>query len=158
MKSKSARLCSFHFKIFAANTVFVVGMLGFCASTITAQSTASSSAAITFSEGGSINMTGKERFPVVAIDPGETANVALQLAGGFASARVAVQALDGGLVSSDGAIGADGSGSLVFQAGVQPGLYRILVSGGNQTATLQFWVLNNQDPAANQPALTRNSN
>jgi hypothetical protein len=58
----------------------------------------------------------------------------------MSNAATFVHALDGGTVTSGLIIAPDGSASLGFRVGVQPGLYRLLVSVRGRTGMLQFQV------------------
>ncbi len=100
------------------------------------------SATITFANDTSITIRGRELFRRIGILPGEIVNIQLQLPSQFTNTVVAVQAMDGGVVSGDVTIAVDGTGSIVFQSGMQPGLYRILLSARGRSAMLQFWVPN----------------
>ncbi len=99
-------------------------------------------ATITFANGTALEVRSNnpEYFSLIGILPGETVNIQLQLPPSFANTFVAVQALDGGLISGDVAVAADGTAAIAFQAGVQPGLYRILLSALGKSAMLQFSV------------------
>lgn len=99
-------------------------------------------ATITFENGASIRIhSGREQFRPIEIRPGETVQIQLQLPPGLANTLVAIQALDGGLTSGDVVIAQDGTASIAFQAGVQPGLYRVLLMAARgRSATLQFSV------------------
>jgi len=71
-----------------------------------------------------------------------------------AEATVAVRPLDGGEIIGSARVSVtNGSASIGFQAGSQPGLYRVVVDGGGTTATLQFWVANPLNARANPPVL-----
>jgi len=98
----------------------------------------------------------KGRFPLAGIRPNETAEIRLQFASDWANTSITVQALDGGKVSAkakDAVIAADGTASFRFQAGAQPGLYRIVVIGAESTTTLKFWVADPENPKANPPVI-----
>jgi hypothetical protein len=69
-----------------------------------------------------------------------------------AGATVTVRPLDGGEVIGGISV-TNGSASIAFQAGSQPGLYRVVVDGDGTTATLQFWVVNPLNARANPPVL-----
>jgi hypothetical protein len=84
---------------------------------------------------------------------GYTVIIQLQLADRSPESPIVVQALDGGNVGQN-AVDPDGTVSFAFQAGTQPGLYRVLVKSGGTTATLRFWVPDQQHPETNPPALT----
>ena len=102
------------------------------------------SAVITFASGQAIrghSSTG--RFEAVSLNPLETASIKLQFTTTFASTPVVVQALDGGslgLTDQSATIGLDGATSFQFQAGAQPGLYRILVIANGSVSIVQFSV------------------
>jgi hypothetical protein len=90
----------------------------------------------------------------VGLSPGETVEIQLPFFIALASRPLIVQALDGGSLSKGEVVsGADGTTSFGFQVAVQPGLYRVLLSIGDKTATLQFWVPNPQNPAGNLPVV-----
>jgi len=101
--------------------------------------------AITFSNRASITIrTIQDKFQTVPVLPGEAVTVQLQLPLPFVNTPLALQAMDGGLVSANIAIAADGTGALAFQADVQPGLYRVLLSAPTASVLLQFTVPNPQ--------------
>ncbi len=103
-------------------------------------------ARITFANGSFVDLRADDRFQLIGVLAGETITINLQLPPSFANTLVAVQALDGGLVSGDMTIGVDGMGALAFQAGVQPGVYRILFSALGRSALLRFSVPNPANP------------
>jgi hypothetical protein len=73
-------------------------------------------------------------FQAVAVDASATSGVALQFDPSQANKPVAIQALDGGTVTSDGgtlAIGQDGKLSFSFQVTDQPGVHRVVVIDPN---------------------------
>jgi hypothetical protein len=138
--------------LFAALAVFV--WLGSCR-IATAQAPVAQSDQITdgqqiIQDDGSTTGT----FQAVAVDASATSGVALQFDVSQANKPVAIQALDGGTVTSDGGattIGADGSLSFSFQVTDQPGVHRVVVIDPNAdvdsphlVALLQFEV---PDPA-----------
>lgn len=105
------------------------------------------SATITFADGASIKLRSSQaKFRPVELLPGETVNIQLRLPRRFLDTPVAIQALDGGFVTQDALVAADGTAAIAFQAGVQPGLYRILLSARGRSALLQFWVLDSGNP------------
>jgi hypothetical protein len=74
--------------------------------------------------------TGK--FESVTVDAFTTSDVALQFPASLASKQVAIEALDGGTLSSNSAtIGANGSLSFSFQVSDQPGVHRVIVIDTN---------------------------
>jgi len=71
-------------------------------------------------------------FTPVTVDPSATSDVALQFPASLTNRSVAIEALDGGALSSNSAtIGADGSLSFSFQVSDQPGVHRVLVIDPN---------------------------
>jgi hypothetical protein len=134
-------------KLFPALCLAAVGMICFPTGKLCAQSDSRPSATITFANGASITVRNNHaKFRRIGVASGETINIALQLPLQFAGASLVAQALDGGIVDDQVAVAADGTTSLAFQAGVQPGLYRLLLSIGEKRATLQFWVPNPDNP------------
>jgi hypothetical protein len=112
----------------------------------------SSTAAVVFPNGQSITMVSRlNLFPLVGAAAGDTLNVQLRLPPAFAALVMTAQALDGGIVSASAAnltVAADGTASLQFQTGNQPGLYRVLLYLNPVLVTLRFWVL---DPSSFNP-------
>ncbi len=135
----SKRLAYYTMLAFVATSFHAVSLR---AQTAVLPSPGHSWATITFSNGASITIPSNnpENFRLVGILPGETVNIQLQLPPSFANTFVAVQALDGGLISGDVTVAADGTAAIAFQGGVQPGLYRILLSALGKSAMLQFSV------------------
>jgi hypothetical protein len=99
---------------------------------------------VTFANGNSIAVRGnrQEKFRPVAILSGETLNIQLQLAPRSVNTVAAVQAVDGGIVTQRVVIAPDGTTALEFHAGVQPGLYRILLTARGRPVLMQFRVPN----------------
>ena len=99
------------------------------------------SALITFANGSSVQVrTSKGKLPSVAILPGENLSVQMQLPQSFAEGSMSIQALDGGVVTQNVTVAADGTAFFGFQGGIQPGLYRILLSAHGRSVLLQLWV------------------
>jgi hypothetical protein len=74
--------------------------------------------------------TGK--FQAVAVDPSATSDVALQFPATLSNKSVAIEALDGGTLSSNsGTIDANGNLSFSFQVTDQPGVHRVVVIDPN---------------------------
>jgi hypothetical protein len=74
--------------------------------------------------------TGK--FDPVTVDPSATPDVALQFPASLANKSVAVDALDGGALSTNSAtIDASGNLSFSFQVTDQPGVHRVIVIDPN---------------------------
>ncbi|MFN2507359.1 MAG: hypothetical protein ABR589_01130 [Chthoniobacterales bacterium] len=122
----------------------------------TTQASAAPPVTISFADGSSVRFrTDRERFYPVGVSPGETANIQFRLPRGLANTRLSFEALDGGVVTDGVVIAVDGTASVTFTAGDQPGLYRLLASASGKTAILQFWVFNAENPEANPPVLVR---
>jgi hypothetical protein len=95
-------------------------------------------------------------FRLTGIHPGEVVDIKLQFAVEWATTNVVIQALDGGNVSAqtkDSLVSADGSASFRFQAGNQPGLYRVSAIGGGGSSILKFWVADPKNPKGSPPVL-----
>jgi hypothetical protein len=123
----------------------------FWAGPLSAQTAPGPKAKIIFSDDTSIIIRGHHRndevrFLPVAVLAGERVTVQLRLPARFANTFLAVQPLDGGRASDDVVIQADGRATLAFEAGAQPGLYRLLLVTGDKSATLQFSVPNPANP------------
>lgn len=90
-------------------------------------------------------------FQKVALRPGQQVQVLLTFPAAAAGMAPQVLAMDGGTVSSPlpaVAVAADGRLPLTFQAGQQPGLYRLALHGIGADYVLRFWVV---DPARPLP-------
>jgi hypothetical protein len=115
------------------------------------------STAITFANSKSLTTKAKSSpSDFININPGETVSIDMQFSALFATTRLIVQPLDGGIISTaeqDNAVGTDGRASVQFRAGTQPGLYRLLLNAGGTISTLQFWVTDTTNAAANPPVL-----
>lgn len=112
-------------------------------------------ATFTFGNGQKITpRSATRRFRLVGLHPGETIDVALQFPAGLGNSATA-QSLDGGkLISfSKSHEGTGGLASIRFQAGNQPGLYRVVVPGTSPPLLLQFWVADPHNPRANPPVV-----
>lgn len=124
--------------------------LCFLAASLRGQSTAPPpvSATITFANGGSITVGSNDQqiFNPIDILPGEALGIALQLPSGFVNTPVGMQPMDGGFAPEEIEIAQDGSTAFVFQAGSQPGLYRILLRTLDSSVLLQFTVPNPGNP------------
>ncbi|MBA3488581.1 MAG: hypothetical protein H0T78_03395 [Longispora sp.] len=111
---------------------------------------------ISFADGASVTFrTDRDLFYPVGVFPGETASMQLVVPPSLANTHLSIGALDGGAVTEDVIIGADGTASITFQAGTQPGLYRLLASAVGKTAMLQFWVFDAANPESNPPVVVR---
>jgi len=112
-------------------------------------------AAITFANAKSLK-TKAGLSDLISINPDETVSIQLQFPPALAGTPVIIEVLDGGAISAanqNSAIGADGGTSLQFQAGLKPGVYRMVINAGSTVSILQFWVPNATNPAANPPTL-----
>lgn len=111
-------------------------------------------AAIIFADGSSVQSraaTGK--FQLVALHPSESVSISLRVSAPPGNA-MSVRVLDGGNVVGPSAVSvANGVASVGFQAGSQPGLYRVLVDGAGTKALFQFWVSNPSGAAGRPPVL-----
>jgi hypothetical protein len=88
------------------------------------------------------------KFQMVAARPGELITVIVPFPPLALGTTAAVSALDGGkLIGTSPVPIIHGAATIHFQAGSQPGLYRVLVLGLGPAATVQFWVQNAQRPA-----------
>lgn len=97
-------------------------------------------ATITFADGRSVSISsGRERFGIVPVVSAETVRIDVRLPQSFQNAAAFVQPLDGG-VASEIVVNPDGSASVSFQAGAEPGLYRLLLGARNKTTVLEFEV------------------
>jgi len=97
------------------------------------------SATFTFGDATQINARSTNgRFRLVGLHPSETVDIALELPVVLVSSAATVQPLDGGEIISFSVDrkGARGVASIRFQAGAQPGLYRVFVPGLGATALL----------------------
>jgi hypothetical protein len=71
-------------------------------------------------------------FTPVTVDPSATSDVALQFPASLTNKSVAIEALDGGTLSSNSAtIGTDGALGFSFQVTDQPGVHRVVVIDPN---------------------------
>ena len=114
------------------------------------------SATITFADARQIKVRNKTgRFRLVGLHLNETVDIAVQFSAVLPSSSALAQALDGGkiLSFSINSGGVSGLASIRFQAGNQPGLYRIRVAGVGAPPLLQFWVADPNNPKANLPVL-----
>jgi len=93
------------------------------------------------------------KFQLVALHPSESVNIALRVSAA-SGAAMSVRVLDGGAVVGPSTVSvANGKASVGFQAGSQPGLYRVLVEGSGTKALFQFWVSSAADAAPRPPVL-----
>ena len=99
-------------------------------------------ARITRASGEVLTVRSRERFRALALLPGENVTIQVQLPPRVVNIPAVVQALDGGLVTSNLALAADGTASVGFRAGLQPGRYRLLLMALGRSAILQFEVAN----------------
>jgi hypothetical protein len=106
------------------------------------------SATITFANGGSITIASNDQqiFSSVDILSGEAPNIQLQLPSSFVNTPVGIEPLDGGFAPDELQVAQDGSAGFVFQAGAQPGLYRIVLATAHTSVLLQFTVPNPGNP------------
>ena len=118
----------------------------------------STTAAVGYPDGSSLSMrSSKGRFPVIAANAGQNVSIQLRFAPNPANTGLIAAPLDGGAVQpSQGkaSIAIDGTASIQFQPGTQPGLYRVLLNQAGAISILHFWVADPQRPNSGPPALT----
>lgn len=105
--------------------------------------------------------SGKERHPRhhagfvdrVGLRPGQTVALKLIFKGRPAGESVTVSPLDGGATIGENArsTSAGGNVQLSYQAGANPGRYRVLVQNAGQEYELEFYVLDTDNPENNPP-------
>ncbi|HYJ05823.1 MAG TPA: hypothetical protein VEX43_11855 [Chthoniobacterales bacterium] len=95
------------------------------------------------------------RFRLVGLRAGEVVDIALQLPARLPAGSAMAQPLDGGkLISfSRSDVDVGGLATIRFQAGSQPGLYRVFVPGFGAPSLIQFWVADPNNPRANPPVM-----
>jgi hypothetical protein len=111
-------------------------------------------ATVSFADRSSVqSRAASGKFQLVALHPSESVNIALRVSAA-SGAAMSVRVLDGGGVVGPSTVSvANGEASVGFQAGSQPGLYRVLVEGSGTKALFQFWVSSAADPAGRPPVL-----
>jgi len=101
--------------------------------------------------GESHNLRSNQRgnFGRVYIDATQKVNISLAYPPVAAEQPILMQAEDGGVllnaknkgvVGEDGVLDANASASINFQAGVQPGIYRVTILHGSDMKQIDFWV------------------
>jgi hypothetical protein len=111
---------------------------------------------ITFPNAKSVQDRSRGRqYGIVGIRPNEVVDIALEFSPQWAHRLLAIEALDGGriLAQRSATVAADGSASVRFQVGNDPGLYRLSITGAGAPALLRFWVPDPQNPRANPTVL-----
>jgi hypothetical protein len=100
------------------------------------------------------------RFRLVGLHPNETVDVAVLFPVISRRSSAGPLSLDGGkIISVSTSPTATGGLALIrFQAGGQPGFYRVLVPGFGASARLQFWVTDPNNPNAAMNAMVLNPN
>lgn len=100
------------------------------------------------------------RFRLVGLHPNETVDVALLFPVISRRSSAGPLSLDGGkIISVSTSPTATGGLALIrFQAGGQPGFYRVLVPGFGASTRLQFWVTDPNNPNAAMNAMVLNPN
>jgi hypothetical protein len=119
------------------------------------------SATFTFADGTQITTRSTNgRFRLVGLHLNETVDIALQFPVVLLSSSAMAQPLDGGnIISVSTSPVATGGLTLIrFQAGNQPGLYRVLLLGFGGSARLQFWVADPNNPNLAMNAVVLNPN
>jgi hypothetical protein len=111
----------------------------------------------TLSDGKQVSSRSRSgRFPLVALSADETVDIALQLpARSPANSAMGAYPLDGGKIVSVSRRNQETGelASIRFQAGGQPGLYRVVVPGFGPPTVLQFWVEDRNNPNAKIPVI-----
>jgi hypothetical protein len=106
--------------------------------------------------GGNKNVTAncfQGLFDRVGLQPNQVVSLSVQLPVALAGRQIIIESLDGGLVSGTSAtVAIDGTLALQFQAGSQPGRYRINLRSGPLLLGLEFYVLDPTQPE-NNPAV-----
>ena len=98
-------------------------------------------AKITFGNGETAKLYARDWFQPIAIAPGDTATIQVQLPQQLTDVPSVVQALDGG-EATDVVISPDGIASTSFHVGTEPGAYRLLLSARGRSVVLEFRVAN----------------
>jgi len=114
------------------------------------------SAIFTFADATQIRAQGSSSgyFQLVGLHPSEVIEIALDLPVSLGGAPVPAVPLDGGkILPAAKGRRSIGASSIRFQAGNQPGLYRVLVMGTESRSLLQFWVADPRNPKNNRPVL-----
>lgn len=95
------------------------------------------------------------QYGLVGIRPNELVEIALQFSTQWAQRLLSVEALDGGrvLAKRNVVVAADGTASVRFLVGHDPGLYRLSITGAGAPALLRFWVPDPENSRANPPVL-----
>ncbi|MEN3369490.1 MAG: hypothetical protein V7609_1633 [Verrucomicrobiota bacterium] len=95
------------------------------------------------------------RFQLVGINPREVVDIAVDFPASLPSTSITAQSLDGGkIVGPPKDVGKGvGATSIRFQAGDQPGLYRVLITGARSRSILQFWVADPKNPMNKRPVI-----
>jgi hypothetical protein len=119
--------------------------------------TAGPIATISFAGASAVKVQSKRgSFSLVALGPNEAVQIDLRFSPDLAKTPLSAQSLDGGRISAKtkGAmISSDGTASIGFQAGDQPGLYRVVITGGGASSILKFWVADPRNPKATPPVV-----
>lgn len=111
---------------------------------------------VTYANGEKVKLKGRRApLPALGIGAGETVGLRLDLPDAFRNIPLVVQALDGGALAQQDFAPGNGKVTTAFQCGAQPGLYRLLLSGGeDRTVTVRFWVTNSANPAVTATAIS----
>jgi hypothetical protein len=95
------------------------------------------------------------RFQLVGLNPTEVIGIAVDFPVSLVSASITAQPLDGGkIIGPPKDLGKGmGTGSIRFQAGDEPGLYRVLITSARSRSMLQFWVADPKNPMNKPPVI-----
>jgi hypothetical protein len=96
---------------------------------------------------------------LVGLHLNETVDIALVFPRTLLASSAGPLSLDGGKIIASTSPTATGGLALIrFQAGSQPGLYRVLIPGLGPSARLQFWVSDPNNPNLAMNAMVLNPN
>jgi hypothetical protein len=113
---------------------------------------------VTFANGEKVKLRSKDGpFPTIGISPGETVRLRYDLPAPFANKPLVVQALDGESVAPEDFFDGKRKVTTEFRGGSEPGLYRVLLSGGNNWVLVRFRVPDPENPASDSEVITPKS-
>ena len=98
-----------------------------------------------------VNSTGRISDRVGLL-PNQIVSVSVKFAAMKVGHSITIEALDGGYIRTAGwplIVAADNTTSFTFQASGEPGMHRVILHDGAQEIGLQFWILDQSNPAAN---------
>jgi hypothetical protein len=119
------------------------------------QATVDVSATVQFSSGQTLTVIDFSDY--IGVQPGDVINVTVHFSSDKAGHALSIEALDGSQIirASNGArVASDGTFRFSFQATTNAGRNEISLRDGPHVLTLQFWVLDLQNPQNNPPVIT----